>query len=733
MIDQSVRKDMLITFSTAFVLIVYEVFLSRFFSVILDYNFVFLAISLATLGIGTGGFIAYKSAGGIYRFRSEWLGIYSLVITLIVFVMYVLPFSGIWFYSAVALLPFLAGGMILAAVMQGQHDQIRAIYFSDLTGAGIGAVCSIWLMNVFNPIQAICLISAVLLLLSFLFSIKNVSKPLKAVYFIMLIFVVYNIIQPYSKEISFLAYTTSPNNVFQNEKESQPVFSEWNSFAKTDVYDAGDGQLLYITIDGGAVSPISNYSGDLKQVDYLKNTTSFLAFQNISKERALIIGAGGGQEVLTAQIAGFKLIDAVDINAGSFKAVKEMSAFSGNVFNQPGVSAIVSDGRNFIRKTKNLYDIIYLSLVKKESENGLGIAMTENYIFTQEAIGEYFKKLKPGGKLAFLLHDETELIKVKAAAQKVLHDQGISDDQFNNHMVVIGTYQHLGHVVWGMNGTTITRPLLMISAQPLSMTTAQRLKTDAESIQQIPLHIPYVLDRLDILMDSLTLKKVDLSTNRDDKPFFYNKTIGVPHPFIWLLVLILLISYMLIRRTHYTYGRAAYFSGIAIGFIIIETTLVQRLILALGHPTLSFVMVLGVLLVSGGMGSLVSTRWFSGGTKRYTPLFCVAFLTIGINLVITWYHEQMFYLPLVYRLIIAGLLLIPLGFFMGMPFPFGLTLIPKQQTAISWAINGLMTVAGSLISIMISLTMGFTVALVIGACIYGLLFIVQPKLNMQVS
>lgn len=116
----------------------------------------------------------------------------------------------------------------------------------------------------------------------------------------------------------------------------------------------------------------------------------------------MIIGAGGGQEVLTARMAGFGEIEAVDINAGSFRAVRALSRFSGDLFHQPGVTAIVSDGRNYIKKTDKRYDLIYLSLVKKESENGLGLALTENYIFTEEAVGEYLKKLNETGRKARL-------------------------------------------------------------------------------------------------------------------------------------------------------------------------------------------------------------------------------------------------------------------------------------------------------------------------------------------
>lgn len=501
------QKDIVITFCTAFVLLVYEVFLSRFFSAVLDNNFVFLAISLATLGTGFGGYIATRSAGRVYRSRLIGLSIFAFVLLITVFLMHTIPFRGIWFYAVTAFLPFFVGGTILAAIIQAHRQHIHAVYFSDLIGAGLGAISSIGLMNVMDPVRTIYWLGTMVLLMSSLWLMDQLRLPLKITCILVILTSAYTFVEPFSKESLFHAFTTSPNHIFKNNKDVKSVYSEWNSMAKTDVYDAGDGQLLYITIDGGAVSPISKYNGNLKQVDYLTRTTGYLAFQDIPKERALIIGAGGGQEVLTAQMAGFKQIDAVDINDDSFKAVHKMSKFSGDVFQQQGVSAIVSDGRSFIRQTKHRYNIIYLSLVKKKSDNnGLGVSLTENYLFTQEAIREYMQKLKFGGRLAFLLHDENELLKVENAAEKVLQAQGVPLDQINDHMAVIGTYQHLGHVVWGMNKTAITRPLLVISPEPFTLSAAQQLKSEAESIQQIPIHVPFIADHITGVRDSLKKK-----------------------------------------------------------------------------------------------------------------------------------------------------------------------------------------------------------------------------------
>ena len=167
---------------------------------------------------------------------------------------------------------------MLAAIVQRQRDRIRAIYFSDLAGAGIGAGCSVWLMNIFGPMQTISLLSAALWMVSSAFLAGIVTKRLKVFYGVTLSLLLINGIFPFSNVIPFRAYLTSPSNVFLNE-DAKIVYSDWNSFSRTDVYDAGDGELLYIMIDGGAVSPISKYAGNLKQAEYLRTTTSYLAFR----------------------------------------------------------------------------------------------------------------------------------------------------------------------------------------------------------------------------------------------------------------------------------------------------------------------------------------------------------------------------------------------------------------------------------------------------------------------
>lgn len=598
-----------ITFSTAFAMIVYEVFLTRFFAVFLDYNYTFLVISVATLGMGMGGFFSYR---GNLGWKMPILGVYALSFYLIVFVIYVLPYQNLIIYSSLVLIPFILAGYILAGIMQSWQDQIHLVYFADLLGAGLAAPAAVFFMNQWDPMTTISFLSCTLYAVFYFNHHAMFSRSSKIIHGLVLFFLFYNLVFPVQDSMVFRAYQTSPNTALAGEPNARIIFSDWNAISRTDVYETEDKELLYMTIDGGAVSPISKFSGNFEDVNYLQKTTASLAFLTERKDRALIIGAGGGQEVLTAKMAGIQEIEAVDINPGSFQAVESLQQFAGNVFGLQGVKTFTADGRNYIRQTRSYYDLIFLSLVKKESENGMGLALSENYLFTQEAIYEYMDRLTKGGRLAFLVHDEAELNKIFYAAINYFRERGVTEEEIPNHLAVIGTYQHLGHVVAGMHGTQITRPLILLQKEPFQPAQSNLLWNKAMENQQYPIHIPYIYQQYTALTEFLNNLETDVLANRDDRPFFYYQTGQVPG-LLWIGLIVTLVfvsGITLWNRQLLAPTKAAYFGIVAIGFMLIEITLVQKLTLPLGHPVLSFVLVLSVLLISGGLGSYYSR---SGG------------------------------------------------------------------------------------------------------------------------
>lgn len=723
-------KDLSLTFFFAFSMIMFEIFLTRLFAVIFDYNYVFLVISLATLGIGIGGYFAYQFPilfRSLYPFALCGQGVLLIGVTSLI---YLTPFQGITFYSILSTVPFLFTGYILASIFQKLHTKVHVVYFIDLVGASLGASLAILLMNHLSPIPMISMLSLALFLVGSILVFTQLKKAAKVMLIMILALLMINIFSPFLTTERFLSYQTSPYTTF-SEQEGNIIYSEWDSFSRTDVYDAKDGDFLYMTIDGGAVSSISRFDGDLNTVDYLQMNTSDLAFQNPKeKERALIIGSGGGQEVLSAEMAGYSKIEALDINKGSFNAVHSLRSFAGDVFERDGVETIVADGRNYIRETTNTYDLIFLSLVTKQSDSGLGLALTENFIYTNEALRDYFNKLKENGQLSFLLHDEKELAKVIHSAESYYQERGIPSNEIKNHIAVVGSQHIFGHVV--AEPGSIERPLLILKKHPFTEKEATKLFDSAANIAQLPLHVPYRFDHYKDLANRLHDTAIPFKANRDAQPFFFHKNDGIPS-FLWIgLILISLgTSVMsLIYRKQVPVGSMVYFSGIGIGFMLIQVTLIQRLTLPLGHPTWAFVIVLTTLLISGGIGSAYSTKWKREEDRRFVPILLVAFLTSVVYLLIHFYYQSELALSTFQRTLLVITMLIPVGFFIGMPFPYGMSRLKKHQISISWGINGLMTVAGSIVAAMLSLTFGMNLTIIVGIVVYLLLFIFQPLLKM---
>ncbi|MDC3412935.1 hypothetical protein [Terrihalobacillus insolitus] len=199
------------------------------------------------------------------------------------------------------------------------------LYFVDLSGAGLGAITSIWLMNILDPFRAIIVIS-LLIIVTHMPIFYNRKQKLTILISITLILVLgINLFQPVWTTERFKVYKTSPYTTF-SEENADIIYTDWDAMSRTDVYNAEDKDFLYITIDGGAVSSISKFDGNFNDVKYLKQHTSFLAFSGEEKERAQLIGVGGGQDILSSKMAGFKHVEAVDINRNSFKAIENLSS-----------------------------------------------------------------------------------------------------------------------------------------------------------------------------------------------------------------------------------------------------------------------------------------------------------------------------------------------------------------------------------------------------------------------
>jgi hypothetical protein len=179
--------------------------------------------------------------------------------------------------------------------------------------------------------------------------------------------------------------------------------------------------------------------------------------------------------------------------------------------------------------------------------------------------------------------------------------------------------------------------------------------------------------------------------------------------------------------------RVLYFVAVGLGYIMVEIAFIQRFVLFLGYPTYALTVVVFLMLLSSGAGSLISRRWFGEPTRVGAALgFIVVALAIYV-FALPHLLEATIGLSFPAKLAMSGLLLIPLGFAMGMPFPSGLRALSTVSSQAkhgavewAWAMNAASSVLGSVLAIVIAVQFGLTVTLTCGAAAYAIAILLLP-------
>ena len=542
------------------------------------------------------------------------------------------------------------------------------------------------------------------------------------------------------------------------------VESRWSIFGRTDlVRSALPPDDMTIFVDGSAGSPMYNFESimtDSAQREHL--TTSFGAyfpFYFLSKEEknsALIIGSGGGRDVVIALLGGVEEITAVEVNPDVVQIVKDYAEFNGRIYtDHPKVTTILAEGRNYIRSIDKKYDLIMLAIpVTKSSRSVEGYALTESYMFTVESMQDYLNHLTPEGRIVIVAHSGPEIYRSITLALTVFEERSISQTDAMKHIYMMAS---------GL------LPTVIIKNTPFK---PDEIEKRYEVLQQLEFDklffIPYAqkmipetgnqknhTKRLDQVLLSLATDKLrleqllegselDISPVTDDSPFFYKFERGLPQPFgVFTFLIILavgsLIALVLLPKVQkkstlkkesfisklrlYPHLKIfpAIFFAMGMGFMLIEIALFQKLTLFLGQPVLALTVLLFSLLLGGGLGSLSSTLI----RNRMEQAVGFASLTVStLTVFYTIYYSNIFSLGLSSKLV-AIFLLLPLGFALGFPFPLSLQLMKKSGLGdaihLMWGINGVSSVLGSALTMILGILVGFSFALYLGAVVYLLI------------
>ncbi len=772
--------------------LVLEIAITRIFSAAIWYHFAFVAVSVALVGLGASGLVVHYR---LKKIRDRWAG--NLTIAAALGVTLVIPMSLFAMHSLasqVAYLPlfmllfsipfFLIGIVISAAFSAFAHVAGR-LYASDLLGASLGSLAVVLMLTIVGgegTALVVGLISASCAVL-FAISAKDRKKTIVSMAFVAFA----GILIALNESNDLFAIPTDPDAhkdlpLFLKENpQTSVVKTEWNSFSRIDVAegpltncddsnifsDPGvsepsssssssssslssssaacpyEGLVAKIFIDGGAGTNIITWDGDPASRRSLSTWMQYKPFTIIDDPRVLVIGSGGGRDVVAALASGSTDVTSVEINPIIFDTVREYGDRAGNVYDHSYVDAHVDEGRSFISRSDEKFDIIYIPFVDtwaSVSSGGLGVS--ENFLYTEEAFQEYYEHLTDRGKIVAVrwLIDSPRFV---STFLTTLERNGVPPEEAYRHIIVVSAVS----VEEDPSGT-----LAILSKEPFSNDEIQELYNFFISQSYKPILIPHFVSlepHASLLDGEITLEQyydsfpTKARPVTDDSPYF----LSYEKPFPTILEPLLYISlgiagsflvgpYLWLRRSNDAFvgtkntaaggiraGTVAlYFAALGTGFILIELALLQKLILLIGNPTMTFAILLFTLLVSSGFGSLVSTRLVMNSTKR------LAMVILGIT---AFGVGHLFMLsPIIYaviaeefstKVLVSIGILFPIGFLMGMPMPTGMRMIKPIVPSFvpwMWAINGGFSVLGSILAVLFSIVHGGSYAIALGIAAY---------------
>ncbi|MCF6177838.1 MAG: hypothetical protein L3J63_00405 [Geopsychrobacter sp.] len=778
--------------------LMYELLLTRIFSVLMWYHFASMAISLALFGLGASALLVYLRPRWFAEEKEQLPGLFALAAglsTLLLFAVFLLfradpqfgfrvlsffhqpfyqPFQQGNVRQSIAMgqiflltllylataLPFFFSGLTVTLLFRRYHRQIGRLYFFDLLGAGTGCLLIILVLKLVGGITGLLVVGLCFLLGSFfLIPARSRLRTLVPIFALLLLSLTIGNQLGHFADIHFARGRYEPNLLWKS----------WNSFSRVAVYPAQAEEMgrawglsrnyrgpvpeqLGMVVDDTGYTTMYRWQGE-ETLRFFRQNVINLAYLLRPQAETLIIGPGGGKDVLTAIANGAKRIVPVEINPLIVEAVnKRFADFTGALYERPDVELQIAEGRSYVRRSQEHFDIIQASAVFGRMPPAAGaFTLSENNLYTLEAFQDYWSHLKPAGVLTisrFIFERET--LRLVSLGLELLKREGVENPAY--HIAVIKER--------GLAN-------FMLKKSAFSATERAFLREEARKQDYDLVYLPGAAEG-DKTFKALIAANgsddfyrdfpFDITPTNDNRPFFYYMLkpaafldlFSFPErsPFedraILILRNLLLVTAFLVvvffalplflsrnreADNRLALRRAGYFSCLGLGFMMIEIGLLRRFILFLGHPIYSLAVILFSLLIFSGIGSRLSAS--KGGDSVFlkrillalvllSPVYCYLLPGILTSLV---------GLSLLLRCLIAMLLLIPLALLLGMPLPLGMALLHRDGRAIpwSWGINGAASVLGTILAVVVAMNFGFNLTILLGSALYLVALFLLPR------
>lgn len=765
-----------------------EIGLTRIFSYTIWYHFAYLTISVALLGFGASGSVlaAWPKLKERRGFLSSACIACQLGILLCLWVVDTvsldplsvvsdpLQFGRLLIYYFAVVVPFFAGGFLVAAPLQTWATSVSRLYFWDLLGAGLACgtiVPLIWWLG--TPV-ATASSSVALAFAAWAYAEPEIRWRQTGI-----AAVAAAITLGFAGSADFSPASTKFVQRYLDLPSAKLAYSRWTPINRVDVvsfdplpntgsyvgwgispfYKGTAPGYYMIGNDGDSCAVMYNWDGELDSLEFLKHHVLRVPYLLLDEPDVVAIGLGGGADVLNALVNGANSVVGVEINPMTVHAGKKLfNDFNGNIFNRDDVEVVVAEGRSFLRSRDTLYDLIEINSVDTLSALSTGAyVLSESFLYTADAVEDYLDHLKPNGIFAMAVGDlmkngqlPRHTLRLASIVRYALEQRGVEHPE--RHVMIVGS------------GGALPFTHTLVKNEAFTDEEVARVeafnKAEGFGFWHRPDRASRTLATNILRWDAKTLaafyerQELNLTPTTDTSPFFFNfykwRTLAKAATYtdlnydrtlatgqIILVIMLLqsvvfggLLIFLPLRKVRLAEAAGlkrrlalmGYFMALGVGFILIEISFIQRFVLFLGYPTYSLTVVMLSLLVSTGVGSLMTERVQSGFTRTLPLrlallLGLVAVYLLGLPLI----FDALLGVPLAVRIGVSILLLVPLGLILGGFFPLGIRVaeqISDRLVPWGWAVNGCSTVVGTLLAVMAGMTWSFSVVTLGAMAIY---------------
>lgn len=752
-------------FLTTLSLLQLELFLTRIFSVTMWYHFAFMAISLAMFGLAAGAVLVEVMPKRDPHSMLASFGFLFAVSSAICFTAQLyIPLNPETQIARTALaftiiaIPFVFAGIVVCVALTRFPAHTGALYAADLAGSAAGCLLTIPILDHIHAPTAVILNAAIAALAATTFAISTRGRLRLAAGMCCATLLVISVVNQSSKLIDIRWVKGGKN-------WGDGLYEKWNALSRIYVRETGSEPFgwglspayepkrkldqLYLNIDSGAATVITRFDGQLEPLEHLKYDVTALAHYLRQDTSVLVIGVGGGRDILTSLAFGQRRVVGVEINPDILQVLtNRFAGYAGNLDKIPAVTLVHDEARSYVARSPEKFGIIQASLIDTWAATSAGAyVLTENGLYTKEAWLTFLNHLTPDGILTmsrwYYEAQPAETLRLAALATSSLMEMGETDPR--QHIMIVRK-QDISETGQYSVAT------ILVSRRPFAEGDVDCIMAVSKSMEFLPVLTPRYAELGDFeaiatrgkYEELIRRYPLNIEAPTDDTPFFFHmlragdllkastyqgmneinlkavKVLGTLLGIVVALSGVAIVAPLAMRkhvREAHSPSLMLYFAAIGLAFMMVEIGQLERLIVFLGHPIYGLTVVLFVLLLASSLGSLLSHRM--GRWLWMLPVSLAAFIVVSPTVT-----REMAASSTAVRVAISALLLFPSGFFMGMAFPLGIKKARHSHdgapTAWYWGINGAFSVISSVLALVVAVFWGVTATLLVGLSAYVL-------------